>query len=98
MRKGAIIPILQIRKVRLQDVKWLVLVANSWSVAGAVFEPESLTPEPILVKTPSWEASPTDSPWWGPQDVGDHGGAGCSGFHGSGLRGLGQRDEGGESL
>lgn len=42
MRKGAIIPILQIRKVRLQDVKWLVLVANTWSVAGAVFEPGSL--------------------------------------------------------
>lgn len=57
-----------------------------------------LTPEPVLVKTPSWEASPTDSPWWGPQGVGDHGGARRSGFHGSGLRGLGQRDEGGESL
>lgn len=28
MRKGAIIPILQIRKARLQDVKWLVLVAT----------------------------------------------------------------------
>ena len=28
MRRGGIILILQIRKVRLQGVKWLVLVAN----------------------------------------------------------------------
>lgn len=48
MRKGVIIPIFQIRKVRLQDVKWLILVAGGSYVTGAVLAPRSLSPESVL--------------------------------------------------